>query len=188
MECHSRVLNFRWVKFIYNLLWPGLKILREPQHTPDIPKPPNERNSFINCWLGVWGLLQGSVGKFLERYISSLKMVDFLAIAMLVYWEGTSPTSLRLDRSPSMIQVLNSTKIPKDVFPKNGWKDMGGTPKIGGFYPQNGWWTFHGKPYWNGWFGGPTPIFGKYPCKHPRRLTASLSQWLNGLNFLGSHV
>ena len=46
--------------------------LRESQHTPglehtlDIPKPPNERNSSINCWLGVWGMLQGSVGKFLE--------------------------------------------------------------------------------------------------------------------------
>ena len=36
--------------------------------TPDIPKPPNERNSFINCWLGVWGMLQGSVGKVLEIY------------------------------------------------------------------------------------------------------------------------
>ena len=36
------------------------------EHTPDIPKPPNERNSFINCWLGVWGMLQGSVGKVLE--------------------------------------------------------------------------------------------------------------------------
>ena len=39
------------------------------EHTPDIPKPPNERNSFINCWLGVWGMLQGSVAKFLETYV-----------------------------------------------------------------------------------------------------------------------
>ena len=36
------------------------------EHTPNIPKPPNERNSCINWWLGVWGMLQGSVGKFLE--------------------------------------------------------------------------------------------------------------------------
>ena len=41
--------------------------LREPQHTPGdtpgIPEAPNERNSFINCWLGVWGMFQGYVGK-----------------------------------------------------------------------------------------------------------------------------
>ena len=36
------------------------------EHTPGIPKPPNERNSFINRWLGVWGMFQGYVGKFLE--------------------------------------------------------------------------------------------------------------------------
>ena len=36
-------------------------------HTPGIPKPPNERNSFINRWLGVWGMFQGYVGKFLDN-------------------------------------------------------------------------------------------------------------------------
>ena len=46
--------------------------LRETQHTPGAyPRhplsPPNERNSFINCWLGVWGMLQGSVGKVLDK-------------------------------------------------------------------------------------------------------------------------
>ena len=38
------------------------------EHTPGIPKARNERNSFINCWLGVWGMLQGSVGKILRRF------------------------------------------------------------------------------------------------------------------------
>ena len=32
---------------------------------PGLPKPPNERNSFINCWFWVWGMFQGYVGKFL---------------------------------------------------------------------------------------------------------------------------
>ena len=32
---------------------------------------PQTRNSFINCWLGVWGMLQGSVGKVLETRFSS---------------------------------------------------------------------------------------------------------------------
>ena len=36
------------------------------EHTPGIPKPPNERNSFINCWLGVWGMFQGYVEKLLH--------------------------------------------------------------------------------------------------------------------------
>ena len=36
------------------------------EHTPGIYKPPNERNSFINRWLEVWGMFQGYVGKFLE--------------------------------------------------------------------------------------------------------------------------
>ena len=30
-------------------------------------------------------------------------------------------------------------------------KNRGGPPK---------WMVYNGKPYWNGWFGGPTPIFG----------------------------
>ena len=33
---------------------------------PGIPKPSNERNSFINRWLKVWGMFPGYVGKFLE--------------------------------------------------------------------------------------------------------------------------
>ena len=37
------------------------------EHTPGIPKPPNGRNSFIKCWLRVWGMFQGYVGKFLEN-------------------------------------------------------------------------------------------------------------------------
>ena len=28
------------------------------EHAPHIPKPLNERNSFINCWLGMWGMFQ----------------------------------------------------------------------------------------------------------------------------------
>ena len=39
-------------------------LLRESQHTPvshtpGIPKPPNERNSFLKCWFSVWGMFQG---------------------------------------------------------------------------------------------------------------------------------
>ena len=33
-----------------------------PGRRPRIPKPPNERNSFISSWLGVWGMFQGYVG------------------------------------------------------------------------------------------------------------------------------
>ena len=43
----------------------------------DIPKPPNERNSFINCWLVVWGMLQGSVGKFLETRLGEVRDHDW---------------------------------------------------------------------------------------------------------------
>ena len=47
---------------------------REPQqtpvsHTPGIRKPPNERNSFINCWFRVWGMFQGYVGKILDTWM-----------------------------------------------------------------------------------------------------------------------
>ncbi len=46
--------------------------LREPQHTlgayPRHPQTPKwKKFRTINCWLGVWGMLQGSVGKFLEQ-------------------------------------------------------------------------------------------------------------------------
>ena len=49
---------------------------------------------------------------------------------------------------------------------------------------------FHGKSYEKmDDLGGYLPLFLEIPkYKHPRRLTASLSQWLSGLNFLGSHV
>ncbi len=30
------------------------------EQTPGPPKPPNERNSFIKCWLRVWGMLENS--------------------------------------------------------------------------------------------------------------------------------
>ena len=43
------------------------------EHTPGIPKPPNERNAFINRWLGVWGMFQGYVGKFLETGLLRLQ-------------------------------------------------------------------------------------------------------------------
>ena len=46
-------------------------LLRELQHTPGshnpgILKPPNEKNFLINCWLRVWGMFKGYVGKFLQ--------------------------------------------------------------------------------------------------------------------------
>jgi len=34
------------------------------EQTAGIPKPPNERNSFTNYWLGVWNMFQGYVGFF----------------------------------------------------------------------------------------------------------------------------
>ena len=37
------------------------------EHTPGLPKPPNERNSFINCWFWVWGMFQGYVGKLFKK-------------------------------------------------------------------------------------------------------------------------
>ena len=36
--------------------------------TPGIPKPPNEKNCLMGCWLRVWGLFLGCVGNFLETY------------------------------------------------------------------------------------------------------------------------
>ena len=36
------------------------------EHTPAVPKPPNEGKSFINCLFWVWGMFQGYVGKFLD--------------------------------------------------------------------------------------------------------------------------
>ena len=62
------------LKAMTAMTWDDLGFFpREPQHTPrsipqTFPTPPNERNSFINCWLGVWGL-QESVGKFLDFFI-----------------------------------------------------------------------------------------------------------------------
>ena len=102
MNCHMNISSLRalpqcingfprelsTLKIEYNnkySTYPRLQLrvgfsLREPQHTPlehtpDIPKPPNERNSFINCWLGVWGMLQGSVGKFLDSLLVNFKNI-----------------------------------------------------------------------------------------------------------------
>ena len=55
--------------------------LREPQHyplehTPGLPKPPNERNSFINCLFWVWGMFQGYVGKFLDYSDNRLTFLE----------------------------------------------------------------------------------------------------------------
>ena len=38
------------------------------EHTPGIPKPPNERNSFIKSLFRVWGMFQGYVGKVLDAW------------------------------------------------------------------------------------------------------------------------
>ena len=65
-----------------------------PGHTPgtaypwSIPFHPQMLQEFrnINCWLGVWGMLQGSVGKFLdvleEDFLSTVW--EFL-VSMLVF-------------------------------------------------------------------------------------------------------
>ena len=55
----------------FNSPKPETNILREPQHTPGAhPRHPQSLKwkefRTINCWLGVWGMLQGYVGKFLE--------------------------------------------------------------------------------------------------------------------------
>ena len=89
-----------------------VKILRETQHTPvshtpDIPKPSNERNSFINCWLGVWGMLQGSVGKFLEKCMRSSHMcVAYFTIFSYLYtsWKMTATRELGITAESSCSQ------------------------------------------------------------------------------------
>ena len=46
------------------------------------------------------------------------------------------------------------------LFPWQKYKMyMGVEPKIGG-KPQNGWWKKWNTLFFNGWFGGKTPIFG----------------------------
>ena len=54
---------------------PGQSFLRKPQHTPgySIPKaspftPKWKEFRNINCWLRVWGMFQGYVGKFLDPF------------------------------------------------------------------------------------------------------------------------
>ena len=60
------------------------------EHTPGIPTPPNGRNSFIKCWLRVWGMFQGYVGKFLE-YIFRSNISLFSGKKYIPSWELTYP-------------------------------------------------------------------------------------------------
>ena len=66
------------------------------EHTPGIPKPSNERNSFINRWLGVWGMFQGSVGVFLDLCSASKRRSNFQSKG------GTSNISRYLGDSQSI--------------------------------------------------------------------------------------
>ena len=58
--------------------------LRETQHTPGAyprhPLSPPKWKEFrtINCWLGVWGMLQGSVGKVLDYFFTSILNYEVL--------------------------------------------------------------------------------------------------------------
>ena len=40
------------------------------EDTPNFPKPPKRKNSFINCWWNIRGTFQGYVGEILESWIS----------------------------------------------------------------------------------------------------------------------
>ena len=61
-----------------------------------------------------------------------------------------SPNDFQLRGFLPFLQIWGSTKLHLGVEPKIGRKHA----KMNGL--------FHGKPYWNGWFGGPTPIFWKH--------------------------
>ena len=78
--------------------------LREPQHTPGAyPKPQTPKwKEFrnINCWLGVWGMLQGSVGKFWSKQGSTRSV--FLRVTNAAGW--------KLDEANSDLQRLGNTK------------------------------------------------------------------------------
>ncbi len=66
-------------------------VQREPQytpveHTPNIPNTTKWKEfRTINCWLGVWGMLQGFVGKFLEMWFGGLDDQHFA-----VHWLALS--------------------------------------------------------------------------------------------------
>ena len=45
------------------------------EHTPGISKAPNERNSFINCWLGVWGMLHLEIIPF-SKWLVTMVIVS----------------------------------------------------------------------------------------------------------------
>ena len=56
------------------------RCLKPPIQVPKYPRlplsPPNERNPFINCWLGVWGMFQGYVGKFFLNFPMFSRSMD----------------------------------------------------------------------------------------------------------------
>ncbi len=64
------------------------QLFKEPSKgNPTYPwehTPPNERNSFINCWLGVWGMLRRSVGKVLETLFPSTLQVIICPICFQI--------------------------------------------------------------------------------------------------------
>ncbi len=62
---------------------------------------------------------------------------------------------------------LGKSSTPK--VPAGKRRIMGVEPKIAGLKTPKMDGLFHGKPYWNGWFGGPTPIFGNTLMVVPRR-------------------
>ena len=47
-----------WKQKIISIFGPNIPL----EHTPGIPKHPNGKNSFVNCWLRVWD----HAGKFLD--------------------------------------------------------------------------------------------------------------------------
>ena len=71
---------------------PALEFIRKIplEETPGIPKPPNERISFTNYWLGVWGMSQGYVGKLRNPYVCQFKLgtsLHLLSVFVSSHWQ-----------------------------------------------------------------------------------------------------
>ena len=116
MEAWEMFLNFCTCEMLTNLNdfahIPG-------EDTPNFPKPPKRKNSFINSWWNIWGTFQGYVGEMLTNHNSILRDRH-------TCWRRAPhqhrPASWFTESPYKMLQV----KRPKEQHPSN--------PKILGSY------------------------------------------------------
>ena len=80
------------------------------EDTPNFPKPPKRKNSFINCWWNIRGTFQGYVGEILVVFLlKKAHLPHFHCVFYIFFWKKCLPFWFNSEKGRFCFHVIHNS-------------------------------------------------------------------------------